>query len=141
MLTFSINSRIHDYSHLRGVHGLFSHPSHYRVLPESPFSADSKARNLTLPDHLINRGWVNSEQVANFFYRQDFAIACHTIMTPFLFKIVGKECLSARAIVVLRGSSWFVRHLTSASLPLGLVRGRESDAAGRVFPEPGPLPR
>jgi hypothetical protein len=28
---------------------------------ESPFGADSEARNLAVPDHLVNRGWVNSE--------------------------------------------------------------------------------
>jgi hypothetical protein len=69
------------------VHGLFSHPSHYRVLPESPFVADTEAWKLALPDKLVNRGWVNSQQLANFFNRQDFLIVGHD--APFLFRNRG----------------------------------------------------
>jgi hypothetical protein len=70
------------------VRGLFSHPSRYRVLPESPIRADSKGWNLTLLDHPVKRRWVNLEQVANIFYRQDFPIVGHD--APFFSEIVGK---------------------------------------------------
>jgi hypothetical protein len=95
MLNFSINSWIDGGSHLPSVRGLFSHPSQDCVLPKSPFGADSKARNLALPGHLVKRSRVNSEQFANFFYRQDFLIVGHD--APFLFRNCGEGNLCVRA--------------------------------------------
>jgi hypothetical protein len=43
---------------------------------------------LALPDKLVNRGWMNSEQLANFSKPQHFRIVRHRIYDPFrLLKI------------------------------------------------------
>jgi hypothetical protein len=97
MWNFPIAAWIENFSQLPGARRLFSHPSQYHVLTEPPVGADSKARNLALPDQLVNRGLVKSEQVANVFYRQDFLIARHRdLRNTFLFKIARKASLHER---------------------------------------------
>ena len=64
---------------LRGAHSLFSHPALNQVFSESPVGADLEARNPALSDQLVNRGLVDLQQVADFFYRQDFMIDFHRV--------------------------------------------------------------
>ena len=61
MASSPIDACLDDFSHLTALHGLFSHPSQYRVFPESPFVTDSEPRNLALSCHLVNRSRVNPQ--------------------------------------------------------------------------------
>jgi hypothetical protein len=54
-----------------------SHPTLYLILPKSPLGADSKARDLTLSDHPVNRGSVSVEYLADFFDVKDLVTANH----------------------------------------------------------------
>ena len=60
------------------VLGFFRHPLQYHVLAESPLTTNSKARNLAFSKQLINRGWVYSQQIAQFLQRQHFIMRCHS---------------------------------------------------------------
>ena len=61
MANSPIDAGIDDFSHLLSFHRPLSHPSHYHVLAESPFGADSEARNLALLDQFVNRGRVEPQ--------------------------------------------------------------------------------
>jgi hypothetical protein len=73
-----------------GAHRLFRHPSQYWRPSGTPVGADAEARNLALPNQLVNCRRVNVEQFAYFFDRQDFLIVCQRVYDASLFKIVGK---------------------------------------------------
>ena len=61
MANSPIDAGIDDFSHLLSFHRPLSHPSHDHVLAESPFGADSEARNLALLDQFVNRGRVEPQ--------------------------------------------------------------------------------
>ena len=58
----------------------FSHPARDRVHSESPICADPEGRNPALPDQLVNRAAVDSQQFTDFLYGQDVIIECHRVM-------------------------------------------------------------
>jgi hypothetical protein len=61
MANSPIDAGIDDSSHLLNFHRSLSHPSHYRVFPKPPTSADLEARNLALPDQFVNRSGVDPQ--------------------------------------------------------------------------------
>ncbi len=57
--------------------GFFRHPLQYNVPAESPLATDSEAWNLAFSKQLVNRGWVDAQQIAQFLQRQHFVSRCH----------------------------------------------------------------
>jgi hypothetical protein len=64
-----------------GVQSLFGDPALNHVSSQSPVAADSKAWNLAVPCQPVNGRPMDSQQIANLFYRENFMGACHRNLT------------------------------------------------------------